>query len=97
MRTDKYLWRICEDIYRQLYKEAEPSADFDELIKSEEVSKENWFMNYFLEEDREVEIIESLLKKHKCTPVERKKIRMEVYLGCAPSSVKNKKEVKNET
>ena len=93
MRSDKYLWGICEDIYRQLYKEAEPSVDFDELIKSEETSNENWFMNYFLDEEREVEIIESFLKKHKCTPIERKKIRAEIYLGAAPTSAKKVKEV----
>lgn len=86
MRSDKFLWKVCMEIYRQMYKEASPSADFDELIENGEAKKEGWFLKYFLSMDRQVEIFEGVLKKYKCGRRERSKIGFEVWLGCSPGS-----------
>jgi len=72
-------------IYRQVYKEAEPSADFDELLKTEEVSKENWFMKYHLLQERQKEIFNEFCEKKKCSRQEKNKIAFEVWLGSLPS------------
>ena len=88
MRTNKYLANICKEMYRKMYKEAEPSADFDKLMESGETKKENWFMNYYLPTKRQGEIFDSIIKKYKCNRWEREKISFEVWLGSAPTGIK---------
>ena len=83
-------------IYRQVYKEAEPSADFDELLKTEEVSKENWFMKYYLPQERQEEKFNEFCEKKKCSQCEKKKISFEVWLGSLPSGVKKQNELKEK-
>ena len=88
MRSNKFLWKICLDIYRELFKKAEPSVNFDELIKTDVVEETNWFSNYYLDEVKTAEIIQSHLKLHKCNQLESKKIKATIYLGCSPTCVK---------
>ena len=90
MRSKEKLWEICMEIYRKMYKEAEPSADFDKIMESGEGKKKEFFMDYYLSEEREVEIIEEMLEKHRCNKLERNSIRKTVYLGSAPNSMKKK-------
>ena len=87
MRTEK-LWEICMDIYRDLYKHADPSADFDELIKSGETQKEGWFYDYYMPEEKIDEIIEKHLKEHRLSKWEKHSIRTTIYLGSSPTSVR---------
>jgi len=84
MKGDKKLWEICLEIYKELYQEAEPHADFNQLEKT----KPDWFMKFYLAEERQIEIIERILKEKRCNKYDRQCIRNEVYLGCAPSWVK---------
>jgi hypothetical protein len=80
--------KILFEIYRKLYKEATPSADFDKLLESGEASKPNFFMNYYLEEERIVEIIEEVCKKHRVPKLLRRNYSINVFLGAAPTSKK---------
>ena len=92
MRTDKYLWEnVCMNIYRQMYKEAEPFLDFDQAIKDGITKKNNWFLNYYLPSKRQVEIVDHWCKKYKCNKYERKKINMEIWLGCSPNGIKKER------
>ena len=34
MSLDNRLWEICLEIYKEMYKEADPKADIDEQIKT---------------------------------------------------------------
>ena len=86
MKSDEKLWEICMDIYREMYKKSEPSADFDELIESGETKKPMWFMNYELEEDKASQIVQKHFEKNKLRKFERRKVSMEVFLGCAPKT-----------
>ena len=76
------------EIYRQMYKEANPSANFDELIKVGETKKPDWFMKYYLPMERQEEILNEICKKHKCSKLERHQISKEIFLGCSPNSCK---------
>jgi len=87
MKNDKRLWEICKEIYRKMYEEGTPKADYDEIVKDEEGLKDNWFMNYYLSEERQIEIVEETMKEYKCTKQDRIRIRNEVYLGSSPTSV----------
>jgi len=84
MRSEKYLWNICMDIYRQMYKEATPSADLDKLIDKGITKEENWFMDYNLNQDRQEEIISIWCGRYRCSKQEAQKISCEVLLGSAP-------------
>lgn len=89
MRSDNFLWEKCVlPIYRQMYKEAEPSADFDKLIDEGVVGKHNWFMDYYLDTDRQEEIIDEHCKKRKLSKREREKIKFNILLGCSPNGYK---------
>lgn len=83
----KDLWAICLDIYRQLYKEATPSADIDKLIASGETKKPNWFMKHHLPQRRQDKIMEEHIKKNHLNRRQAASIRNEIWLGSSPSGV----------
>jgi len=88
MRSDKYLWKVCEKMYKEMYAESEPSADWDELVESGEAMQENFYRNYFLPRDQYEEIYDRICHEHKITKRERAKIGWTVHLGSSPSSVR---------
>ena len=93
MRSDKTLYKIVMDIYRQAYAEATPSADLDELIKEGKTKKEQWFMDYYLPDERYKEIVEAHFKKNKVGRFEKKRMSFEIYLGAGPTGVKKSDRV----
>jgi len=88
MRSNEFLWEICLEIYRKMYQEADPPADFDKLIRDGVTKEENWFLNYYLPIERQIEIINEFCEKYRCNRKEREAIEVEVLLGSAPSSVR---------
>jgi histidinol phosphatase-like PHP family hydrolase len=74
------------DCYREMYRLATPSVDFDKLCETDEVKKEFWFNKYYLDENTQQE----LMKKYKKNLREndRKVFDFEVYLGSSPSYLK---------
>ena len=88
MKVQKIIW----DIYRELYANSEPKADFDELVNSAEKNEEEQkiipFENYFIEQELMDEIIEKHLKNKRLTKLTKNAIRLNVYLGCSPVSKK---------
>lgn len=78
--------KVVMPIYRQMYREATPSADFDELIKNGTAHKEGFFHDYHLSQDRQDEIIKKELKKHKLTKWQKRDIEISVTLGSSPCS-----------
>jgi len=91
LRSDEYLWNICMEIYREMYKKATPSADFDKLIERGITKKRDWFRDYYLPLEEQEKVINKYCKKYKCSRIEKEKIRFEVLFGCAPSSYLKKK------
>lgn len=77
---------IIMETYRELYKAAKPSADFDELIKTGEAKKKDFFMRYYLNEEKLESIIEKVSKKYKLSSTERAGLGIEICLGSAPTS-----------
>lgn len=86
MRED--LWDICLDIYRQMFKEAEPSADFDKMLASGEAKRPDFFMDYYLDQDRQDIIMAFQIGKHRLNRIQADAVRTEVCLGCAPKGVR---------
>ena len=78
------------DIYRQMYRESVPVGDFDEMMNIGVTAKPDWFLNYFLSEDRQLGIIDFHCRKHKLSRRECHNVSVAVLLGSAPSAVKKK-------
>ena len=83
----KDLGPICMDIYRQMYKEATPSADFDELVRTGITKEKDFFLNYCLDDVRQEAIIDEHCKKNHLNPIQRDQVFGAVWLGCAPRGV----------
>jgi len=92
VKTDEELWQICLDIYNELYENATPSANFNELKKGkfhkEKGDDPHPYRDYFLEADKQQEILKKHVEKHDLTDVEESKIATEVNLGASPVSSK---------
>ena len=76
---------ILMEIYRRMYQESDPPADIFELIDSGEANQPNWFMNYYLSMERQVEILEEVLKEYKLSKRKKEAFRFAVMLGAGPS------------
>lgn len=81
---DEKLTEILFEIYREQYKQADPPADFDKLMETGEAFKERFFMNYYLDSNRQSEILEDIMKKYKISEYDKKRIRISYFLGCSP-------------
>ena len=83
-KAQKIVW----DIYRELYANSEPKADFDELVNSAEKNEEGQkiipFENYFIDQEVMDEIIEKHLKNKRLTKLAKNAIKVNVYLGSSP-------------
>ena len=90
MKTNKQLWKICTDIYADLYINSEPPANFKKLIESGKTKEHNWFNKYYLDDKEIKKIIDKHIKKHKLNPRDKKAVHFEVWLGCSPTSYKEK-------
>ena len=81
--------QIVWNIYRELYQNAEPKADFDELFNNAELNESGQriipFENYFIDEDLAKEIVEKHLKGRRLTPLSKSAVKANVYLGVAPA------------
>ena len=90
---------IVLEIYRRMFKEAEPSGNIDKIIKSGEGKKADWFLKYYLPNDRQDKIIKEVCKENKVLAWKIPKFYTECILGSSPTSQRKimLREIKNET
>jgi hypothetical protein len=86
--NQKKIDKVLLDIYQELYKNAEPSANFKELMEDGTTSKDMFFMDYYLEDDKQMEIINQVLKKHRVPKNYIERFHHTILLGCSPSTSK---------
>jgi hypothetical protein len=77
--------KIKHEIYMELYRLAEPSADFDAIDKSEK----NFFMKYYLHWAKQSGTVKNICVKYDLPAYEHKNLMREVYQEFAPTSDKN--------
>jgi len=81
--------QIVLEIYRRMFKEAEPSADIDKIIKSGEGKKRNFFMKYYLNENKQEEIIKEVCEENGIKKgFKLEAMRTECFLGSAPTGIR---------
>lgn len=83
--SEDQIGKAVMECYRRMFKEADPSGDIDEIIKSGEGKQKDFFMNYYLHQDRQDEIIEEVCKDLKIRNIYRTKVFNSVILGSAPT------------
>ncbi len=87
-RRQTKLYNLVMDCYRELYREATPSADFDELVKNAPINDEGQkmidFNAYEIDFDKYNEIVEKHIKKMKLSKYEERGFRFEMFLGSGP-------------
>jgi hypothetical protein len=86
--NQKKIDKVLLDIYQELYKNAEPSADFKELMETGETKEDSFYMNYYLEDNKQMEIISQVLKKNKVPKNYIERFHHTILLGCSPSTSK---------
>ena len=90
-KSDQIIW----DIYRELYKNSTPSADFDELVNAAEKNSGGQkvipFNDYEISEEDFNRIIEEQLKGKRLTKWAKQMVRNTILLGCSPRFKRNNK------
>lgn len=84
--NDKKLSDIVIEVYRELYKNSEPKADFDEMMRAGETKKEEFFMDYYLDVDKQQEIMDEVMGRYKLDKYMKRRISENVNLGCSPNA-----------
>ena len=78
------------DCYRELYKKATPSADFDELVANAPLNNEGKkvidYNAYKLDRFTYEDIVEKHIKKNKLKGPIARGFSIEMYLGCGPTT-----------
>ena len=80
--------KAVEEIYRRMFKEAVPSANIDKIIASGEGGKPDWFLRYFLSNERQDQIIDEVCTEFKLPKHLKDAVRTETLLGYSPTAVK---------
>lgn len=85
-KAEKALWYF----YREIYKVANPPADFDKLLEEAPVNKrgekEIDYLSYEVDADLYDKIVEDTIKKFKLKPYEQRNFKLEAYLGAGPKT-----------
>ena len=97
VKSREQLWKICMDIYKKLYENAQPIVDIKKLIKSGVTKNPNWFMDYYLDNKSIKRIIDKHIKKHKLNKRDKKAVYFEVWLGASPTGNKERWEKRNDS
>jgi hypothetical protein len=78
------------ECYRELYRKATPSADFDELVENAPLDEHGRkvidFNSYKLDRFTYEDIVEKHIKRNKLKGQMARSFSIEMYLGCGPSS-----------
>jgi hypothetical protein len=77
--------KTVHEIYRRMYREATPPADIDEIIRTGEGKKTNFFRGYYLDQDRQDEIVKEVCEEMGLDAYEEKCIYNQVTLGGSPT------------
>ena len=87
-KDDRIIW----EIYQKLFLASTPSANFDELVENATINefgqKEIPFMDYEIDEEQCISIIQDTLKEYKIPKWRRPVFERTIYLGCSPKFIK---------
>lgn len=79
MKNDK-LYQILVQLYVEVYKYI--GEDFNSIDK-----EENFFLNYKIDREVEVKLVNDFLSRQKLTTLQKRVIKNSYYLGCSPANI----------
>lgn len=79
MKNDK-LYQILFELYVQVYRSI--GVDFNSIDK-----EENFFLNYKIDREVEVKLVNDFLSRQKLTTLQKRVIKNSYYLGCSPANI----------
>ncbi len=97
--NEKKIEKLIHNIYRELYNNATPKADFDKLMEKfnqdvsvykteeermENAYKHNFYDNHVIDSKLMDNIMEKHLSKSKLSNYMQDKIKSTIFLGCSP-------------
>ena len=74
--------KIMFEIYRAIYKKL--NVDLDELIENGTTKKDRWFLEYYMPNKQQEEIMDSILKTKKISKWRKDVIKRSLWLGATP-------------
>ena len=74
--------KIMFEIYRTIYKKL--GVDLDELIENGITKKDMWFLKYYMPNEQQEEIMDSILKTKKIPKWRKDVIKRSLWLGATP-------------
>ena len=93
-RKKNWLEEAIMECYREMYRQATPPADFDELMANAELNERGQkiipYDKYELEQEKLDEIVNTYIKKYKMKGVDEKRFHFQMYLGCSPKTKNTK-------
>jgi len=84
MTDDEELREIAYDALRELYDEAEPGLNFDDVLENPDEYSEHWYENHHLNKDRQREIVEQHCDKHNLNQSETNSVFWTAVLDLGP-------------
>ena len=82
--------KIIHDTYVELYKNAEPQADFDELLINAEINERGQkvipFMDYEISDAVMSEIMDAFKKEYHMSKRDQYMYDVAILLGCSPKT-----------
>ena len=86
MPSYKQLKKLLHDCYVELYKQSEPSADFNKILEEAEIDQFGFkvipYMDHEIDRNKCMEIIDSFTKK--MSGFQSRQFKQTVLLGCHP-------------
>ena len=83
------LWDICVDILNEVYEEAEPGLDFDDVNENPDDYPDDWYEQHVIDKEVEKEIVKKHCDKHDLNSRERTQINMTAILSYGPRTDKS--------
>lgn len=99
-KSQKKLFEIAMDIFRELYANSTPKGNFDELLENAPIMEDGKkyipFDEYEIDKDMMCSIVNFHMKSNKLTKYEKNIMKHEIYLGPSPKIKLKNKDKKDE-
>lgn len=84
------LLAVREKVLTKLYKKAEPSADYAELVETADSREWAAYEAHYIDHDEAIEIITEIFEKEGLNQYERSRLKSSILLGVCPSGNKER-------
>jgi len=81
------LQELAYDILREMYDEAEPGLDWDDLRENPDEYPDDWYSQHYLSDERQREIFDKHVEGETLTDDEHTSLVMTCILDLGPSNV----------